>query len=121
MIIDLAARFHVAASSSKKSEGSYRMVVSWLCSRVEPRVPLPASGVTVPVYLQSVVNGAKSFAPVKAASAAIAFFQNVNLFDHEPTQCPAACLVRNSAMRRFGLNPKNRKEPFDWEKVVLFA
>jgi hypothetical protein len=73
------------------------------------------------MYLQSVANSAKSFAPVKAASAAIAFFQKVNLFDHEPTQCPAACLVRNAAMRKFGLNPKNRKEPFEWDNVVLFA
>jgi hypothetical protein len=24
-------------------------------------------------------------------------------------------------MRKFGLNPKNRKEPFEWENVVLFA
>ena len=67
------------------------------------------------------VNDAKSFAPVKAASAAIAFFHKVNLFDHEPRQCPAACLVQNAAMRYFGLNPKNRKEPFDWDNVVLFA
>ena len=88
---------------------------------MEPRVPLPASDASVAMYLQSVANSAKTFAPVKAASAAIAFFQKVNLFDHEPTQCPAACLVRNAAMRRFGLNPKNRKEPFEWDNVVLFA
>ena len=43
------------------------------------------------------------------------------LFDHEPTQCPAAWLVRNAAMRKFGLNPKNRKEHFEWDYVVLFA
>ena len=24
-------------------------------------------------------------------------------------------------MRKFGLNPKNRKEPFAWDNVVLFA
>ncbi len=24
-------------------------------------------------------------------------------------------------MRKFGLNPKNGKEPFEWENVVLFA
>ncbi len=24
-------------------------------------------------------------------------------------------------MRKFELNPKNRKEPFEWENVVLFA
>jgi hypothetical protein len=39
-----------------------------------PRIPLLASDASVAMYLQSVVNDAKSFAPVKAASAAIAFF-----------------------------------------------
>jgi hypothetical protein len=39
-----------------------------------PRVTLLAADVTVAPYLQSAVNRAKTFAPVKAASAAIAFF-----------------------------------------------
>ncbi len=42
---------------------------------MEPRVPLPASNALLALYLQSVVNDAKSFAPVKAVSAAIAFFK----------------------------------------------
>jgi hypothetical protein len=109
---------HVAGSTCRNYEGQFRMFVVWCGSRIEPRMPLPASDASVAMYLQSVANGAKSFAPVKAASAAIDFFQKVNLFDHEPTQCPAACLVRNAAMRKFGLNPKNRKEPFEWENVV---
>ncbi len=29
--------------------------------------------------------------------------------------------MRNAAMRKFGLNPKFRKEPFEWDNVVLFA
>jgi len=57
------------------------------------------------MYTQSVANNAKTFAPVKAASPAIAFYQKTNLFSHEPTQSPAACLVREAAIRRFGLNP----------------
>ena len=77
----------------------------------EPQVPLPASDAMVALYLQSVMNDAKTFAPVKAASAAIAFYQKINLFDHEPTRSPAVCLVRSAATRRFGLNTKNRKIP----------
>ena len=73
------------------------------------------------MYLQSVMNNAKTSAPLKAASAATAFFQKINLFDHEPTQSPAVCVVRSAAMRKFGLNTKNRKEPFEWDKVVNFA
>jgi hypothetical protein len=67
------------------------------------------------------MNTAKTVAPVKAASAAIAFYQKINLFDHEPTQSPAVCVVRGAAMRKSGLNPKNQKEPFDWGKFVDFA
>jgi hypothetical protein len=116
-----SALSHVAGSTCRKYEGQFRMFVSWCCSLLEPRIPLPALDASVAMYLQSVDNDAKSFAPVKAASAAIAFFRKVNLFDHEPTQCSAACLVRNAAMRKFGLKPKNRKEPFEWDNVVLFA
>jgi hypothetical protein len=73
------------------------------------------------MYLQSVANGAKTFAPLKAASAAIAFYQKITLFSHEPTQSPAVNIVREAAVRQCGLNPKNRKEPFEWVNVVKFA
>ncbi len=85
------------------------------------RAPLSASDATVALNLQSVVIRAKTFAPVKAASATMVFYPRVKNFDHGPTQCPADCLVRNAAMRRFGLTPKNRKEPFVWADVVLFT
>jgi hypothetical protein len=88
----------------------------------QPRVPLPASDVSaMAMYLQSDANIAKTFAPVKSASAAIAFFQKINLLSHDPTLSPAVCIVRSAAMRRFGLNPKNRKDPFEWGQVVRFA
>ena len=67
------------------------------------------------------MNGAQKFAPVKAAFIAIAFYRKINLSSHEPTQSPAVCLVRSAAMRRFGLNSKNRKEPFEWDQVVSFT
>jgi hypothetical protein len=73
------------------------------------------------MYLQSVMNSAKTFGPVKAASAAIAFYQKINLYAHEPTQSPAVCIVRSAATRKFGLNAKNQKEPFEWDDVVGFA
>ncbi len=73
------------------------------------------------LYVQSVMNGAKTFTPVKAASTAIAFYQKINHFDHEPTQSPAVCLVRGAAMRKSGLNPKNCKDSLEWEQVVSFV
>ncbi len=96
-------------SSCGKYTGQFNMCVTWCEALAEPRASLPASDATAALYMQSVTNNAKTFAPVKAASAAIAFFQKTNLFDHEPTESPAACLVRSAAMRKFGLNAKNRK------------
>ena len=112
---------NVAQSTAKTYTGQWNLFVSWCGSLVVPRSPLPADEATVALYLQSVMNGAKTFAPVKAASAAIAYHQKINLFAHEPTQSPAACLVRSAAMRHFGLNVVNRKEPFEWANVVRFA
>jgi hypothetical protein len=70
------------------------------------------------MHIQLVVSGAKTFAPVKAASAAIAFYQKIILFYHEPTQSPAVCLVRGAAMRKFGLIGRSL---FEWEQVVNFV
>ena len=50
------------------------MFVRWCDSLTVPKVPLLATDGIVAMYLQSVANNAKTFAPVKAASAAIAFF-----------------------------------------------
>ena len=74
---------------------------------------LLAADATVALYLQSVVNLTKTFTPVKAASTAIAFDKKINLFNHDPTRSPVVCIVRGVATRRFGLNNKNRKEPFE--------
>jgi hypothetical protein len=71
--------------------------------------------------LQSVADGGKSFAPMKSHSAAITFLQKVNLSNHLPTQSPDVCMVRQAATRKFGLSPKNRKAPFKWAEVVVFA
>ncbi len=87
----------------------------------EHRAILSASDGNVAIYLQSVMINAKTFAPVKAASTMSAFFQKINLFDHEPTQSSAACVVRSVSMQKFGLNTKNRKKPFEWNQFVDFT
>jgi len=75
----------------------------------------------VALYLQSVVERSSTFAPVKSASAAIAFFQKDNQYSHLPTKSPAVGMVRQVTTRKFGLTPKGRKEPFQWAQVVSFA
>ena len=87
----------------------------------EPRASLPASDGIVALYLQSITNNAKTFSPMKVASTAIAFYLKIILFDHEPVVSMAVCLVRGAAMWKFGLNLQNRKEPFEWEQVVIFV
>ncbi len=79
-----AALEHVAAKTCKTYTGRGNMFVRWCDSINVPRVPLPATDGTMAMYLRSVANGAKTFAPVKAASAAIAFYHKINLFSHEP-------------------------------------
>ena len=116
-----SAMAHVAESTSASYVGSWNAFVSWCGSLARPRRALPADDMTVAMYLQVVADGAQSFAPVKQASASIAFFQKVNLYSHLPTQSPEACMVRGAAARKFGLAPKNRKTPFKWEQVVAFA
>ena len=69
-----AALEHVASSTCKAYTCQWNMFVRWCDALLVPRVPLPVADGTVAMYLQSVVNGAKTFAPVKAASAAIAFY-----------------------------------------------
>ncbi len=112
---------HVADSSCKTYTCQFNLFVEWCGALTEPRVPLPASDATVALYLQSVANAAKPFAPVKAASSAIAIYQKISLFTHELTQSPVVCIVRSAAMRRFGLNTVNQNEHFKWEQVARLA
>ncbi len=67
---------HVATSSCKNEvHMSVGHFVRWCGSLKEPRVTLPVTDSSVAMYLQSVMNNAKmNFGPVKAASAAIAFY-----------------------------------------------
>ena len=73
------------------------------------------------LYLQSLMNNANSFSTIKSASASIAFFHKINLFTNHPTMAPEVCMVRTAAARKFGLSPKNVKEPFLWSDLVDFA
>ena len=69
-----SALSHVAESSCGKYTGQFNMFDTWCQALAEPRASLPASDATVALYMQSVMNSAKRFAPVKAASATIAVF-----------------------------------------------
>ena len=59
------------------------MIVARSDALTEPRASQPASDGTVAIYLQSVMSGAKTCAPVKAAPAVITFYQKINLFSHK--------------------------------------
>ena len=89
-----SAMAHVAGSTSKGYVGPRNAFVKWFGERLSERCPLPVTDLSVVLYLQSVADEAKFFAPLKSHSAAIAFFQKVNLFNHLPTQIPAVSMVR---------------------------
>ena len=112
---------HVASSTSDAYVSPWNMFVQWCNSLASPRQTLPADDTTVALYLQHVLDRANSYAVIKSASAAIAFMQKVNLFDHLPTRSPLACMVRNAAARQFGLAPKAGKAPFKWADITRFA
>ncbi len=69
-----SALSHVAESSCGKYTCQFNMFVTWCEALAKPRVPLLASEATVAMYLQSDMNDAKTFAPMKAASAVIALY-----------------------------------------------
>jgi hypothetical protein len=75
----------------------------------------------VALYLAHVAEGASSFAVIKTASAAIAYYQMINLFEHNPTVSPLAAFVRAAFAGRLGTAPKQRKAPFLWADVIRFA
>ena len=75
-----AAMTHIADSTSEAYVGPCNLFVKWCGARLSERFPLPASNYTVALYLQSVSDGAKTFAPVKSASSAIAYFRK-GVFD----------------------------------------
>ena len=71
---------NLAVSSCGMYTGRLNTFVALCEALVKPKASLPALDDTVALYLDSVMNGAKTFAPVMAASAAIAFYQKINLF-----------------------------------------
>ena len=101
--------------------GRWNHFVDWCACMKVPRRPLPADEMTVAIYLQTLVERANTFTPVKSASAAIAYFKKINLQHHLPTKSPTVGMARQATSRKFGLMPKGRKEPFQWALVVAFT
>jgi hypothetical protein len=116
-----SALAHVASSTSSNYVGPWTAFTKWCDSLARPRRPLPAEDITVALYLQSLMDTSNTFSVIKTASASIAFFQKINLYNHLPTQSPEACMVRAAAARKFGLAASNVKEPFEWSTLVDFA
>ena len=76
---------HVASSTAEAYRGPWNHFVVWYACLKVPRCAMPAYEMTVALHLQSVIERSNTFAPVKSASAAIAYFQKINLQHHLPT------------------------------------
>lgn len=79
--------------------GIFKRFVAWCKERSPPRIPLPASGDTVALYLQFVGSQAKvkdqTYAVVKSTSGAIFAFHELALvkLEENPTKCVRAGCV----------------------------
>lgn len=110
-----------ADSSVTTYRSPWNMFVEWCRARSPPLTPLPASELTVALFLQQRLEDSRTYAPVKAASAAIAMMHKVNAFDHRPTATLLPSLVRRAARRKFGIAATRDKEPLLWRDVMQLA
>ena len=93
---------------------------TWCQARTPPPPALPASEVVVGMYLAHLLRSANSYSVVRTASAAIYQMHTANL---HPSPCsgPIPRMVRKTARKRLGLDPKNAKNPLPWADVGAFA
>ncbi|KAK3275506.1 hypothetical protein CYMTET_16369 [Cymbomonas tetramitiformis] len=95
--------------------GIIRRFRSFCADRVPPRVPVPATPITVCLFLQLVAFEAKSYAVVKSASGALFSLHEMALVPvgEIPTKHPLAKGIRAAAKRRIGLKLVNQKDPLE--------
>ena len=110
-----------ATSSLRKYASGWNMFVGWCAARRPLLSPMPASELTVALYLQQRMNEGTSIAAVKSASAAISMMHKANLHAEEPTKGLLPGLVRRANRRKFGTAATRDKEPFLWSDVVQLA
>ena len=118
--LQMSALAHVAGSTSRAYVGPWNAFVLWCGSLRRPRRPLPGDDLTFALYFNSLMDNANSLSTIKSASASIVFFHKINVFTNHPTMAPNNCMVRNAAVRKFGLSAKRLKEPFLWSQLVDF-
>jgi integrase len=110
-----------AASSLRKYASGWNMFVIWCAARLPQLSPMPASELTVALYLQQRMNEGNSIAAVKSSSAAISMMHKANLHAEEPTKGLLPGLVRRANRRKFGTAATRDKEPFLWSDAVQLA
>ena len=110
-----------AASTSQTYRSAWNDFTRWCAARRPPLSALPASELTIALYLESRTESAKSFAVIKTASAAIAQMHSINLHPAEPTKGALASMIRKAAARDLGLAPHNLKSPWTWAQVRDFT
>lgn len=96
---------------------------SWCDQRPSRGPALPATELTVAMYLQHVVNSASSYAVVKTASAAIYTAHRLAGIPERaiPTKLEKPKAVRAAAKRQLGLKVVNRKDPLDLEDCLAIV
>lgn len=80
--------------------------------------PLPAAPLHVALFLTLTAQGARSYAVVKTASAAIFAHHDLACAQNNPTKHPLCKAVRAGCKRTIGVAVHNRKEPLSLETVT---
>jgi integrase len=105
-----------AASSLQQYQAPWERFVRF-CKTVGQQYCPPAPWV-VAVFLHVAAKSAASYAPVKAASAAISTHLELRGVEERPTKSPICKAVRAAAKRRLGAAVQRRKEPLTVEVLV---
>lgn len=109
-------------STLQQYKGTWLKFARWCAERSPPRCPLPASHVTVALYLvhlfEYCVAKEYGYSVIKSASAAIFCVHELAMESSRPTKHALCKLVRESCKRVLGLKVKNRKEPFTSQMMV---
>jgi len=112
-----------AASTLDRYAPHWRRFTLW-CTRFGVRA-LPAKPLHIAMFLaqtlQYALEHGLAYGVVKAASASIFQAHTLAGFSNTRTDHPIVKAIRSAAMRRLGLQPKNRKEPVSLQLCMQCA
>lgn len=109
-----------ASSTWEQYVPRFEKFMEWCAARSPPRSALPASEITVALYLQSVLQTSNTFSVIKGTSAAISTLHEVNGYE-SPTEGKLCGQIRSAGERILGGRLVNQKEPLEWDVLHSYC